>query len=259
MLHDRVKILKWISPDFYLGRVLVGMKSVLELVWLLVSQPTKRNFRFARLVLSVKPKFTMVKNRNLKILYDLVREANSRRLPGDIVECGVWNGGSAAILAAASLEARFQKELRTLWLFDSFQGLPPPGDRDGDIEKRNYFSGWNKGNARLVEEVFSKIGYPSEKLRIVPGWFNETLTREAIKDIVILHIDADWYESVKTVLQTFYSRLVPGGYIVLDDYGLWPGCQRAVMDYFSENHISEVILQKIGKQGAYFQKPYRTL
>jgi O-methyltransferase len=110
---------------------------------------------------------------------------------------------------------------------------------------------------KLVEEVFGKIGYPREKVKIVPGWFNETLTREPIKDICILHIDADWYESVKTVLQTLYHRVVPGGFVVLDDYGLWPGCQSAVLDYFSENHISEKILRRIGKQGAYFQKPYQ--
>ena len=152
----------------------------------------------------------MVKNRNLRVLYDLVSEANS---------CG----------------------------------LPAPGERDGDIEKANYFSGWNKGSVKLVKEVCGKIGYPNEKLKIIPGWFNDTLTREPIKEIVILHIDADWYESVKTVLQTFYHRVVPGGFVVLDDYGLWPGCRNAVLDYFSENHISEMILRKIGKQGAYFQ------
>jgi O-methyltransferase len=256
MSNHRVKILKWLSPDFYLGRMLVGLKSLLELAWLLASQPTTRNIRFARLVVSVKPKFTMVKNRNLRVLYDLVSEANSRGLPGDIVECGVWNGGSAAILAASSLDTPCEKDLRTLWLFDSFQGLPAPGEKDGDIEKANYFSGWNKGSVKLVKEVCGKIGYPNEKLKIIPGWFNDTLTREPIKEIVILHIDADWYESVKTVLQIFYHRVVPGGFVILDDYGLWPGCGSAVLDYFSENHIPAMILQKIGKQGAYFQKPY---
>jgi O-methyltransferase len=254
-LNPRIKFLRWISPDLFLGRVLVGAKSKLELIWLLVSRPSKPNLQFARLVLSVKPKFTMVKNRNLWVLYNLGGELNSHRVPGDIVECGVWNGGSAAILAAASLDAPFQKEVRMVWLFDSFQGLPPPGEKDGVIEKENYFSGWNKGNIKLVKEVFRKIGYPRDKLRIVPGWFNETLDREPIKDIAILHIDADWYDSVKTALQVFYDRVVPGGFVVLDDYGLWQGCRSAVLDYFSENHISEMNVKKIGNQGAYFQKP----
>lgn len=250
-----MKILKWISPDFYIGRMLIGVKAILEIEWLLVSQPTRRNFRFGRLVLRVKPKFTMVKNRNLKVLYDLVNEASNRHLPGDIVECGVWNGGSAAVMGAASMDAPFEGEVRTIWLFDSFQGLPPPGEQDGNLEKRTYFTGWNKGDVTRVKEVFAKIGYPSEKLKIVPGWFNETLAQEPIKDIAILHIDADWYESVKSVLQTFFHRVVPGGFIVLDDYGLWPGCRKALMDYLAEHHISGIAIREIGKQGAFFQKP----
>src|SRR6266540_5162933 len=113
MRTERVKTIKLISPDFYLGRMLVGVKSMLDLARLLLCEPTEGNLRFARLVLKVKPKYTMVKNRNLRTLYDLVEQANRRQLPGDIVECGVWNGGSAAIMGAASMIEPFQKEFRT--------------------------------------------------------------------------------------------------------------------------------------------------
>ena len=255
MRRHRVRITKLISPDFRFGRFLVGAKAIFDLVCLLACRPNKRNLRFARLVLSVKPKFTMVKNINLIHLYNLVGEANRRQIPGDIVERGVWNGGSAAIMGAADMDDGLRRELRTVWLFDSFQGLPPPGKNDGDLEKQTYFTGWNTGNVRLVRKVFEKIEFPSDKLRIVPGWFNETLAREPIKDIAILHIDADWYESVKTVLEILYHRVATGGFVVLDDYGLWPGCRSAVLDYFLENHISQSIVREIGKQGAYFQKP----
>lgn len=247
--------MKCVSPDFPLGRILVGTKSKLQLCWLVISQPSKQSLRFARLVIKVKPRFTMVKNRNLQLLYDLASEATLRELPGDIVECGVWNGGSAAIMAAASMNATLGKEFRTLWLFDSFRGLPRPGERDGDLEKKSYFTGWNTGCMESVEEVFRKIGYPKDKLRIVPGWFNETLMHEPVKDIVLLHIDADWYESVKAVLQAFYQRVVPGGFVVLDDYGLWPGCRQALIDYFAEQNISGITIKKTGRQGAFFEKP----
>src|SRR5262249_41214500 len=137
--------------------------------WLLACQPNKQNLRFARRVMSVKPKYTMVKNRSLKLLYELIGEVSRSQIRGDIVECGVWNGGSDAIMGAASLDNVFQQELRTVWLFDSFQGLPPPGEKDGDLEKQNYFPGWNKGSVALVEEIFEKLGYPSHKVKIVPG------------------------------------------------------------------------------------------
>ena len=255
MRLERFRVVKLISPDFVVGRLLVGAKAILELVWLLASSPSKRNFRFARLVVAVKPRFTMVRNENLKLLYELVFDANRRQLPGDIVECGVWNGGSAAIMGVASMENAIDKPKRKIWLFDSFEGLPPPGDQDGELEKQSYFPGWNKGSVALVEKVFARFGFPKENLKIVPGWFNETIIREPIDAIVLLHIDADWYESVKIVLDLLYPRVVPGGYIVLDDYGLWPGCRGAVLDYLSEHHISEAIVREVGKQGAYFQKP----
>lgn len=251
----RYRIVKAISPDFYLGRLLVGVKAIIDLASLLVCRPTKRNLRFARLVLRVKPKFTMVKNENLRLLYELVKKVNRCQIPGDIVECGVWNGGSAAVMGAADMDDCFQRELRTVWLFDSFQGLPPPGEKDGDLEKQSYFTGWNTGNIILVQEVFEKIRYPRERVKIIPGWFDETISREPIKHVAILHIDADWYESVKVVLQVLYSRVVPGGFVVLDDYGLWPGCRHAVLDFFAEHQISEFSIRKIGKQGAYFKKP----
>jgi len=257
MLIERIKVVKLISPDFFLGRLLVGVKAILELTWLLASSPSKRNLRFARLVVTVKPKFTMVKNQNLKLLYDLVSEVVKRRMPGDIVECGVWNGGSAAIMGAAIMEDPIKIQSRKIWLFDSFEGLPPPGDRDGELERQSYFPGWNKGNVRLVEEVFAQFGYPSENLRIVPGWFNETIIGEPIEKIALLHIDADWYQSVRTVLELLYPRVVPGGFVVLDDYGLWPGCQRAVLEYLSEHQIPKMIIREVGPQGAYFQKPGR--
>jgi O-methyltransferase len=253
---EEIRAMKLISPDFYLGRILVGVKSMLDLAWLLLCEPTKRNLWFARLVLKVKPKYTMVKNRNLQTLFNLVDQVNRRQITGDIVECGVWNGGSAAIMAAASMDEPFQKKLRTIWLFDSFEGLPPPGEKDGELERENYFPGWNRGNIRLVKEIFDKIGYPKEKFKIVPGWFDQTLIREPIKDIVILHIDADWYDSVKIVLDTLYNRVVPGGFVVLDDYGLWPGCQQAVMDFFAEHRILGITIRQTGKQGAFFQIPF---
>lgn len=109
----------------------------------------------------------------------------------------------------------------------------------------------------MVEEVFRKFKYPSENLKILPGWFNETIIRAPIERIALLHIDADWYESVKTVLELLYPKVVPGGFVVLDDFGLWPGCQRAVLEYFSAQSISTMIIREVGKQGAYFQKPAR--
>src|SRR5262245_63926898 len=128
----------------------------------------------------------MVKNQNLKLLFDLVSDIIKNDLPGDIVECGVWNGGSAALMGAVSLYDPNEKKLRKIWLFDSFDGLPPPGDHDGELEKQTYFPGWNKGSVQMVQKVFRKFGYPSENLQIVAGWFDDTIIKEPIEKIAIL-------------------------------------------------------------------------
>ena len=70
----------------------------------------------------------------------------------------------------------------------------------------------------------------------------------------MLHIDADWYDSVKVVLDTFYDKVIPGGFVVLDDYGLWQGCGQAVKDFIVERSIKDVVVKPIGRDGAYFQK-----
>lgn len=249
---NRVKI---ISPDFLTGKILVVLRSLFDSVCMVISHPSKESLKFVWRVLQIKPKFTMVKNDNLRILYDLVREANKSRLVGDIVECGVWNGGSAAIMAFACMDDSRQVRERTIWLFDSFQGLPPPGLQDGELENQRYFEGWNRGSVELVKEIFDKIEFPSERIRIVPGWFNETLHGAQIKDIMLLHIDADWYDSVKIALEAFFDHVVPGGYIVFDDYGYWPGCSRALTDFFSKRGIQEIAVKRVGRHGAYLQKP----
>jgi O-methyltransferase len=197
----------------------------------------------------------MVKNAHLVSLYNLVREADKQGLRGDLVECGVWNGGSAALMAAATRSCRYNLEERSLWLFDSFEGLPPPGDKDGTKAINAYFAGRCKGDAKKVEKAFATINLSTAGVTIVPGWFETTLEQASIDEIALLHIDADWYDSVRLVLDIFYDRVAPGGFIVLDDYGFWPGCSKAVHDFLRERDISDDVITMVGEHGAYFQKP----
>src|SRR5689334_8445450 len=97
-------IYKIIAPDFIVGKIIVARKSIADSLKLLIRQPNANSLRFAQLMLRIKPKYTMVTNKNLLALYNLVKEVNRMNLPGDIVECGVWNGGSAAVMAVADME-----------------------------------------------------------------------------------------------------------------------------------------------------------
>lgn len=244
-----------ISPDFALGKALTFGRALFNVSTLVMAYPSQRSLRVASLIMQVKPRFTMVTSKNLISLYNLVQRANTQDVPGDIVECGVWNGGSAVMMASAMQDASMPVPQRSIWLFDSFQGLPPPSERDGDAEQESYFEGWCKGDQANVERAFNTFDLPLSNVKIVPGWFNDTLHTAAVSQIAVLHIDADWYDSVKIVLDTFYDRVAPGGFVMLDDYGYWKGCDRAVADFFTERGITNITIKQTDHGGAFFQKP----
>ena len=206
------------------------------------------SFRMMRLVYRVRG-YTAVFVPRLVALYKLSEEINQRSLPGDIVECGVYNGGSAAIMASFCEKSPLS---RTVWLFDSFEGLPKPTDKDGD--EAPAYEGWCHGDLSKVKKVLRKLHIPESRVHIVKGWFQDTFPSVQIRDIAILHIDADWYESVKLCLEKFYDSVQPGGYIVLDDYGDWEGC-RIATDEFLKKRALGIKLTQVDYTGSYFQKP----
>lgn len=146
---------------------------------------------------------------------------------GAMAQCGVWNGGSAALLAHALPATE-------VWLFDSFAGMAVPGPKDGAkaLDKHERASAnWCRGDQAKVREVFQKIGWKEERLHIVPGWFTDTLGDVDTGPLTLLHIDADFYESTLLPLQRFFPDLVPGGLLIVDDYGHWPGARAACDEY----------------------------
>jgi O-methyltransferase len=184
-----------------------------------------------RLTKIVQP-YTLVSPERAHNLYRLARRIERERVPGDVIECGVCNGGTAAVLASSATRSQLK---RTVWLLDSFQGMPQVTPEDGvSVGGRTAEShvGQEVGSIDRVEEVLKRVGADMSRVRIVPGWFQDTFASITTNQIAILNIDADWYGSVKLCLETFYDRVVPGGFISFDDYGHWPGCRKAVDEFF---------------------------
>lgn len=206
------------------------------------------SLRMVRLVHRVRP-YTALFPLRLCALYRLSREIDRLSVPGDVVECGVYNGGSAALMASNCTRSPLD---RKIWLFDSFQGLPQPTEKDG--QKAQACCWWCHGDLSKVEEVFEKLSIPETRTRIVKGWFHDTFPSVDIQDIALLHIDADWYESVKLCFERFYDSVRPGGFIVIDDYGHWEGARRATNEFLETRGIN-ARLTKVDYTGRYFQKP----
>ncbi len=167
--------------------------------------------------------YTMVGFERLMNAYDTVKRAEEKRLPGALVECGVFKGGSAAVMTMAG------SPQRTIWLFDSFEGLPEPTAEDGELAVD--YSGHRVtgalepigqcvGPLDVVKELFfEKLAIDPSRVAIRQGWFQDTLpaARHEIGPIAVLRLDGDWYESTKVCLDNLYDLVVPGGFVIIDD------------------------------------------
>jgi hypothetical protein len=106
---------------------------------------------------------------------------------------------------------------------------------------------------------FSIFGFPESLVQFKKGWFQHTLpaASSTMEPIALLRIDGDWYASTKVCLEHLYDRVTPGGYVVIDDYGYFPGCRRAVDEFLQEQGIT-VTIHWIDAEGVYFLKPSST-
>lgn len=184
---------------------------------------------------------TMLGINRLDHLEFCISDVLRRKVPGDLVETGVWRGG-ATIFMRAVLEA-YDDEERTVWAADSFQGLPKPDPRHEDDVRDAY---WRKPVlAASLEDVkanFARYGLLDDRVRFVPGWFRDTLATAPIERIGVLRLDGDLYDSTMDALEPLYPKLSVGGYCIVDDYKIVPGCKRAVDEYRARYGIEERIV-----------------
>jgi O-methyltransferase len=189
----------------------------------------------------------------------------SRQIPGDIVECGVWRGGSSMAMAAALVSQRDTS--RTLWLYDTYAGMTEATDVDKTYSGASAAALMAEAMRREapehslllayasledVQRNMQGTGYPMERIRFVKGAVEQTIPGQAPEQIAVLRIDTDWYESTRHELMHLYPRLSPGGILIIDDYGHWQGARKAVDDYFKD---APLFLSRIDSSGRVAVKP----
>lgn len=233
------------------SRTIVRLNSYIQL---LREIPLKdlRQINKLRLFSAVKP-YTMLGYLRLSKLYELASNLEERKIPGSFVECGVWNGGSAGIISTVA--NKFNSG-RIIWLFDSFEGLPEPTESDVKYNGKPGRKGMALGQEEKVKELlFTKLKLNPNNIQIKKGWFEDTIpkNKEKVGKIALLHLDCDWYESVKFCLNQLYDNVVAGGFIIIDDYGSWKGCKKAV-DEFIKKIEKKIEIIKIDYTGIFFQK-----
>lgn len=201
--------------------------------------------------------YTMTSRERVVALCRAVEYVRRNDIPGAIVECGVWKGGS--MMAAALTLIRSGGPFRPLYLFDTFSGMPPPGALDVTAEGRAAAEllaaadratslVWGVAGLLEVRTNLTRTRYDPALLNFVPGRVEDTLPAAAPERIAVLRLDTDWYESTYHELVTLFPRLVPGGVLIVDDYGHWQGA-RAAVDRYLQEHRVPLLLNRIDYTG----------
>jgi O-methyltransferase len=200
---------------------------------------------------SVKP-WTMTTPEKLNTLIHSVRYVVKHQIPGDIVECGVWRGGSMLTIAKTLIENG--DTTRDLHLYDTFEGMSEPTEHDKRHDGKSAAemlaasdksSGvWAYASLEDVQATMAMAPYPAERIHYYKGKVEDTIPGDALPEqISILRLDTDWYESTRHELQHLWDRLVPGGVLLLDDYGWWEGAKRAVDEWLEETKIPLLLVR----------------
>jgi len=196
--------------------------------------------------------YSMVGTKRLNNIQYCIEEVVKNKVEGDFIETGVWRGGSC-ILAKALFNTLGEK--RTVWVADSFQGLPKPNvemypeDKGDDL----YSIEQLRISEDQVKDNFRRFNLLDDNVRFLKGWFKDTLPSAPIEKLAIVRLDGDMYESTMDGLVNLYHKLSVGGFLIVDDYGVIEACKKAVHDFRDKHGITEEIIN-IDGSGYYWQK-----
>jgi len=195
---------------------------------------------------------SMIGRKRLDNIEHCLNVLQQESVPGDLIECGVWRGG-ASIFMKSYLEVNNIND-RTVWLADSFAGLPASKlKQDLMIDlSANAFPGLAV-SLQVVQSNFEKYEVSMEGVQFLQGWFKDTLPSAPIKEIALLRLDGDLYESTMDALHALYDKVSRGGFIIIDDYHALDPCKEAVNEFRAKNGIIEP-LQTIDHEAVFWRK-----
>jgi len=200
-----------------------------------------------------EPSHSMAGLKRLDNVQFCVEDVLTRRVPGDLIETGVWRGGVPILMRAVL--AAYGVTDRSVWVADSFEGLPPPNaalypaDAGLDLHRISELA----VSLEQVQSHFERYDLLDGQVRFLKGWFRDTLPHAPIERLAVARLDGDLYESTMDALTHLYPKLSVGGYLIVDDYGAILACREAVHDYRAAHGITDQILP-IDWTGVYWQR-----
>jgi O-methyltransferase len=195
---------------------------------------------------------TMVGRKRLNNIENCLATIKKDNVPGDVAETGAWRGG-ASIFMKGCLTA-WDMRGRIVWVADSFEGLPVPSLPED--------AGYDFSAAKMpilavsleeVQENFRRYDLLDDDVRFLKGWFRDTLHVAPIRELALLRLDGDLYESTMDALKALYDKVSPGGFVIVDDFNDFEPCRRAVLEFRDQHGIKDPI-QTIDWTGAFWRK-----
>jgi O-methyltransferase len=194
---------------------------------------------------------SMIGRRRLDNIEHCIETVVRDRVPGDVIETGVWRGG-ATIFMRGCLLALGDAD-RTVWVADSFAGLPVPDPAHAaDAGDVHHTIAELAVSLEQVQSNFGRYGLLDDRVRFLKGWFKDTLPAAPIRELAVMRLDGDMYGSTIEALQALYPKLSPGGFAIIDDYCI-ASCRQAVADFRAANGITEAIVD-IDRTGVFWRK-----
>lgn len=196
---------------------------------------------------------TMIGIKRLNNIQHCVEDVIKNNVAGDLIETGVWRGGSTILMRAILMSYAITD--RSVWVADSFEGLPKPDESKYPADKDDTYHTFDELRVSMedVKNNFSKYGLLDNQVRFLKGWFKDTLPSAPIEKLSVLRLDGDMYESTMDALVNLYPKLSIGGYVIIDDYHWIPACRMAVTDYRREHGIEDEIID-VDWTAVYWQK-----
>jgi hypothetical protein len=198
---------------------------------------------------------TMTSDERVAGLHEAIISVHENKIIGDVVECGVYLGGN--VIIAKKFFDSVNDFTRNFYAFDTFEGMTEPSHHDSKKAHR----WWNTVGSCIasideVKKEFTNHLVLDDRVKFVKGDITQTLLNDInVPDkISILRLDTDWYESTKLELEILYKNLVSGGFLIIDDYGYWQGCKKAVDEFFGNDFV-ENNFKKLDNTGIMFRKP----
>lgn len=202
--------------------------------------------------------YTMTTPERIAALCSAVNYLVKNNIEGDFVECGVWRGGST--MAAIDTLLKAGDKSREIYLYDTYEGMSAPTEHDKVItgtpadellnssDREDATSVWCYSALEEVQKNVGNLNYPAGKVHYVKGKVEDTIPQTIPQKIALLRLDTDWYESTAHELEHLYPLLVPGGVIIIDDYGHWEGARKAVDEYIAAEKLP-LLLNRIDYTG----------